>query len=216
MHCHEFRELMFERLSGELTPEQERACSTHEQSCIVCRAELADTKWISTRLRAGWPNEEPMPIRMELPQLAARNWFDVSALWFSRASAGLVMASLLAMVLLRPSIESDGRGVRIAFGPTAASAETRVASLTPEQVRALVAAEVQKEAGTSAQQGSARVQPTAAAPAVAGQVVEVAQQVRQLQRAQATLWQEVQQHSLYLESLWRTNNASMRPARMGQ
>src|SRR5258706_703157 len=103
MLCNQFRDLMFERLAGELTPEQESACSEHELSCVVCRAELADTKWIATRLRAGWPAEESAPLQLALPQRGAGwgNWLDASALWFTRASAALVMACLLALLIVR-------------------------------------------------------------------------------------------------------------------
>src|SRR5438067_81416 len=178
MLCDEFRLLMFERLAGELSSEQERACSTHEQSCVICRAELADTKWISTRLRAGWPSEEPMPIRLQLPEeRGARHWFDVSAVWFSRASAALVMACLLAVVLLRPSVAADAHGLRIAFGAPV-NAPVVAASLNAEQVKAMVAAEVQKAESERAVAVKSEAQAGRVLPAAAagnGQVVEVAQ-----------------------------------------
>ena len=37
MLCNEFRDLMFERLSGELDAQQDAACAQHEQSCVICR-----------------------------------------------------------------------------------------------------------------------------------------------------------------------------------
>src|ERR1051326_8460895 len=113
MLCNEFRDLMFERLSGELTPQQDAACSQHEQGCVICRAELAQFRDVQTKLRAGWPSEEPLPIRVVLPQMAAsRSWLDVSAMWFSRASAGLVAACLLLLLLVRPSVQVGKSGVQ--------------------------------------------------------------------------------------------------------
>lgn len=222
MLCNQFRDLMFERLAGELTPQQESACSEHEQSCVVCRAELADTKWIATRLRTGWPAEEAMPLQLTLPQDGAGlgKWLDSGALWFTRASAALVMACLLALLIVRPTLQSDRDGVRIAFShstaqpaaPATSQAATVSAGLTPEQVRALVQTEVERDV--------ARLQPAAApAPrraAVTGEVADVALQMRQLQRNQATLWQQVQQHGLYLESLWRGGAGGIQPARLTQ
>lgn len=221
MLCNQFRDLMFERLAGELTPEQESACSEHELSCVVCRAELADTKWIAARLRTGWPAEESAPLQLALPQRGAGwgSWLDAGALWFTRASAALVMACLLALLIVRPTLQADRDGVRIAFShaaepvaPTTSQAATASAALTPEQVRALVQTEVEKD--------FARVQPTAApverrAPAT-GEVADASVQMRQLQRNQAQLWQQVQQHGLYLESLWRNGAGGVQPARMTQ
>ena len=82
MLCNEFRDLIFERLSGELTPQQDSACSEHERTCAICRAELAQFRSITIKMRAGWPAEEPMPIHVALPQATSRSWFDVSAVWF--------------------------------------------------------------------------------------------------------------------------------------
>ena len=216
MLCNQFRDLMFERLAGELTLEQESACSEHELSCVVCRAELADTKWIATRLRTGWPAEEPIPLQLTLPQRGPGlgNWLDAGALWFTRASAALVMACLLALLVVRPTLQADRDGIRIAFGHVAAQTQAASvnAGLTPEQVRALVQTEVERNV--------ARLQPAAApvprrTPAT-GEVADVALQMRTLQRNQAQLWQQVQQHGLYLESLWRNGAGGVQPARMTQ
>jgi hypothetical protein len=43
-------------------------------------------------------------------------------------------------------------------------------------------------------------------------VTQVALQVRQMQRNEATLWQAVQQHGMYLDTLWRRTEGEVRPA----
>jgi hypothetical protein len=226
MVCNEFRNLMFERLGGELSPSQETACAEHEQSCVICRAELAQFKWVETRLRAGWPSEEPMPASVLLPhqsaQTASHNWFDLAAVWFARASAALVMACLVAVLLLRPSIEADRGSLHIAFGRDAARPQDQI-TVTQDQLRTMVQAEVNQE--------MARMQPVALAtpanPATATstsaksaddaqRMTQVAFQVRQLQQSQASLWQQVQQHGIYLESLWHRSSGNVRPASFNQ
>ena len=222
MLCNEYRDLMFERISGELTAEQTAACSGHEQTCVVCRAEVADVKWMSTRMRAGWPAEEPLPLQINLPQPAsrvfgARNWFDLGSLWFSRASATLALACLVAFVVLRPSVELGGGALRVAFRGTSS---VQAASLTPEQVQALVNTQVQ---AALANQANVKVESSRPATvqlasdsrsAADTASVQVAMQVRELQRREAALSQQVQQHGLYLESLWRNGAGAVQPANL--
>jgi len=208
MLCNEFRDLIFERLSGELTPQQDSACADHEKSCAICRAELAQFRSITIKMRAGWPSEEPMPISVALPQATSRNWFDVSALWFSRASAGLVAASLLFLVLVRPSVQMGLGGVQMTFGAPAAQAQN-VPTVTESQVKAMVQAAVEAQVAQQAQPQPVAAKPVAQAP----DVTQVAMQVRQMQRNEATLWQTVQQHGMYLDTLWKqTSENPVRPA----
>ena len=204
MLCNEFRDLIFERMSGELTPQQDSACSEHERTCAICRAELAQFRSITVKMRAAWPAEEPMPIHVALPQATSRSWFDVSALWFSRASAGLVAASLLFLVLVRPSVQVGHGNVQMTFGAPVAQAQT----MTEAQVKAMVQAAVQ------AQTAQTQALPVSAKPASqTPDVTQVAMQVRQMQRNEATLWQTVQQHSMYLDTLWKqTSENPVRPA----
>src|SRR2546421_11174776 len=103
MRCNEYRDLLFERMAGELTPDQELNCTAHETTCVVCRAELADFRSVSQKLRAGWPAEEPLPLTVNVHTAPRRapgqeKWLDAAALWFSRASAVAVAACLLAVV----------------------------------------------------------------------------------------------------------------------
>lgn len=209
MLCNEFRDLMFERLSGELDAQQDAACAQHEQSCVICRAELAQFREVQAKLRAGWPSEEPLAIRVVLPQPSpARSWLDAGALWFSRASAGLVAACLLLLLIVRPSVQAGRTGVQIAFG--AAPAQTQLTTAAPAMTEAQVKAMVQ--AAVDAQMAQAK--PVASKPAAqSADMTQVAMQVRQMQRNEATLWQTVQQHGVYLETLWnRTSENVVRPA----
>lgn len=201
MRCDEYRELLFERLAGELAPEQELNCTAHEASCVVCRAELAEFRSVSQKLRAGWPSEDVMPLSVGLPPAGNRNWLDVAGTWFARASAVTVMACLLALVLVRPAVHLDRGGIQFAFDRAPQTAA--VAGVSEQQVKALVQAAVDQRA--------AHAQPAALPEKKAedGRVVQVAMQVQQLQQSQANLWQAVQQHNIYLES----RGAARRPTR---
>src|SRR2546423_4693041 len=114
MRCNEYRELLFERMAGELSPDQELNCTAHETTCVVCRAELAEFRSVTQKLHAGWPAEEPLPLSVVVrpPRTAATAWFDVAGLWFSRASAVAVAACLLAVVLVRPNVHMDRSGLQ--------------------------------------------------------------------------------------------------------
>jgi hypothetical protein len=205
MLCNEFRDLIFERLSGELTSDQDLACAQHEKSCVICRAELAQFREVQGKLRAGWPSEEPLPISVVLPQVERRNWFDVSALWFSRASAGLVAACLLLFLIVRPSVQVGHGGVQIAFGAAPAQAATAPA-VSDAQIKAMV------QAAVDAQLAQPQMKPVSTTATQSPDVTQVALQVRQMQRNEATLWQAVQQHGMYLDTLWRRTEGEVRPA----
>jgi hypothetical protein len=218
MLCSEFHDLIFERLGGELSREQEVSCAEHENSCAICRAEYAQFKRVESRLRTAWPSEDPLPVSVVVAQHAAHNWFDLASVWFARASAALVMACLVAVLLLRPSIEAERGAVHIAFGRDAARPQQGMVAgrftVSQDQLKAMVQAAVDQEIARM-QPADADVQPASATgkPADNGQrVTQVALQVRQLQQSQATLWQRVQQQELYLESLWRTSGENVRPA----
>ena len=213
MLCNEFRDLIFERLSGELTPDQDAACVQHEKSCVICRAELAQFRDVQSKLRKGWPSEEPLPISVVLPEIARRNWLDVGALWFSRASAGLVAACLLLMLIARPSVQVGRSGVQIAFAATPAQ-QSQTVTAAPAVSEAQVKAMVQAAVDAQMSQAQTQARPVATKPVPQpADVTEVAMQVRQMQRNEATLWQTVQQHGMYLETLWnRTAESPVRPA----
>jgi len=210
MRCNEYRELLFERLAGELSADIELNCAAHEAECVTCHAELASFRDVSAKLRAGWPSEDVAPLASVVPAaVPARKWFDVAALWFTRGSSVAVAACLVALVLLRPAVHMDRGGVQIAFAgsPQPQVVATQTAARSEQEVRALVQAAVAAE--------MQRVQPAAAAAPQrhvgdAG-VTQVAMQVRELRDSEARLWQAVQQHNVYLETLWR-NTAELRPA----
>jgi len=214
MRCNEYRELLFERMAGELNAEQELNCTAHETECLVCRAELAEFRDVSAKLRAGWPSEDPAPLAAFVPaHPASRKWFDavldVAGVWFARASSVAVAACLVALVLLRPAVHVDRAGLQVAFGT--AHAAPAAAAPSEHELRAMVQAAVSEQ--------MQRLQPVVA-PAPqrhvgdAG-VTQVAMQVRELRDSEAKLWQAVQQHNVYLETLWR-NSAELRPASLTQ
>src|SRR5262249_32462627 len=156
MVCHEFRNLIFERLGGELSSVQEAECSEHEQQCAICRAEFAQFKLVESRLRAGWPSEDPAPVHVPVTsnkvQTARYNWLDLAAIWFERASVTAVMACLVALLILRPSIEANHGSLNIAFAHDAARPEAQL-TVTHDQLKTMVESEVNLE--------MARMQPAA-------------------------------------------------------
>ena len=192
MLCNEFRDLMFERLSGELTPEQEQATLLHEESCPACRAELKHYGRLVNELRAGWPSEDAPPLGLTLPQAhnPGRAWYDTAGLWLARSSAALVAACLLFAVLVRPTVELDRSGLRVAFAHAAepaAPAPVAPAALTEAQVKALVQTAVEEQlARRGGVQLAAQRQP-ASDPALA-------LELWRLQQSQAGLWQQTQQN----------------------
>lgn len=208
MKCDQFREQIAERLAGELVEPQAHEFDAHEQACAACRVALSEWQRLEGWLRAGWPSEDVPPMGLIVPPRASHTWFDTTRVWFARASTALVVASLVALVLLRPSVEWDRTGVRLAFGPGGPGAEPApAAAVTQQQVEAWVQAAVNK---AMTQPAPASV--TTREGAEAARWGQVGVQLKMLEQSQAFLWQQLQQQGLYLESLWRGPAGRLEPA----
>jgi len=208
MKCEEFHELIVERLSSELSAEREAEFDQHQQACAACQAEVAAWQQLESRLRQAWPSEDVPPLGLVFAAAPPRGWFDHTRVWFARASTALVAGCLLALVLLRPSVEWNQTDLRVAFG---AAARQPVAA-SEAQVQAWVEAAVQEVMSREA----VRLQGASGAPVRAGEEArpggEVLAQLKMLEQGQGLLWQQVQQQEIYLESLWRANRGRLEPA----
>jgi hypothetical protein len=200
-----------ERLAGELSAAQEHECCVHEEGCATCRFELNSLRQVEHMVRASWPSEDAPALRLMPVQTPARNWFDVAGLWFGRASTALVAACLLAMVLLRPSIQLERQGVWLAFGTSAPQVAGPTASpVTAEQTKAWVQAAVDERAALL----RAQMQPVGRGSIQDEKHAEqLNMRLQLLEKSQAFFWQQLQQQSVYLESLWRNSAEQIRPAR---
>lgn len=212
MTCTEFREQILDRIAGELSPEQEQLCSLHERSCQDCGRELARWRRLEGSLRSGWPSEDPPPLTLFLPPRASRDRFQLAWVWFARASAGLIAACLVLLVLLRPTMRWRGSELQIAFGPTVVETERpAVEPLTAEQVKAWVDVAVKQEVAGQLAPAKPALYSTELAKEDAQRGAQVALHLKMLEESQAFLWQQVEQQGLYLQSAWHGSASEIQP-----
>jgi len=214
MNCGDFRDLISERVAAELSSDQAKEFDAHQQVCLTCRDAVRDWQQLEKVLRASWPSEDP-PIPFFLPASKAHaSWLGLVRNWVSVASMTLVGASLLLMVVSRPSIQYGQHALSINFGQTkflagAAPAE----AVSRAEVRAWVQAAVQQ----STAQESARIGP-ASEPSSdlsreeeSRRLARLGVELEMVKETQASLWQQIQQHGLYIESALERPSQQIRP-----
>ena len=206
MNCSDFKEWIPERVSGELTPEQKQEMDTHQASCSACRQAVAEWRQMESLLRSSWPAEDPRR-SFFLPVLPRRaRWLETARTWFGLASMAAVTGCLLLMMFFRPAIHFDRGQLSVNF--SSASSEN-IGMATQPVTQAQVQGWVQDALAQSASQTStmthesASSKPTVASNENADRVAQLAVQVQLLKENQLSLWQEVNQHGLYLQSSWR-------------
>lgn len=209
MNCPDFRELIAERVGGDLSAEQIKQMDAHEQSCSSCHRTLADWREMQSLLLASWPSEDPRrPFYLPNPREQA-GWLGVARNWFAIASMAAVAGCLLMLAILRPSVTFDRHQVSLNFSPAHSEEGTTSA-------QAVTQAEVQewvRQALEPASVGSAKGQPVSGPlvpPSSEEQFRRIAQlgvELEILKENQASLWQQVEQHGLYLQSAWRSSSA---------
>lgn len=205
MNCDDFRELIAERVAGELSGEQTKEFDAHEQVCVTCRDAVRDWRQLENLLRTNWPSQDP-PIPFFLPASKAHtNWLGTVRNWVSVASMTLVAASLFLLVVSRPSIQYGQHALSINFGQTNSRAGTVPAqAVSQAEVRAWVQADVLQ----SMAQESARLQPAARASSdlskeeESRRLARLGVELEMVKETQISLWQQIQQHGLYLQSAW--------------
>ncbi len=214
MDCREFRDSILEALGGELPEEKQTDFARHEAGCAACQRELARSQAVEAALRRGWPVEEPPPgLNLAFRPMSAP-WWEAAWRWFSFASAALVTASLVALVILRPSVAWQGKRLEMAFSGSAVSNPLASQQVTQAQVQAWVRAAVQNAVATESAAGGAPQAALASSskPSEAKRWGEVSSRLQLLRDSQAYLWNQVEEQQLNLRSLWQLTAERAKPA----
>jgi anti-sigma factor RsiW len=216
MNCNEFRDSIAERVDGDLSAARTQEFDAHEHACSACRATAAEWRQLADTLRAAWPSVDPPPHRVLLPTQTSGSWLDVTGRWCSYASMALVAASLLLLVLLRPSIHLDRNQLALSFGSGEANTKS-VSAPGPSQeavqtwARAAVheavlqqVAEFQQASQSAPDRGEAQ------------RLNQLVVRLKMMEETQASLWQRTEEQRVYLQSLWlnapaQGNSPSERP-----
>lgn len=205
MNCSDFKDLIAERMAGELTPERKAEIDAHEKLCPACQHAVADWRQMESLLRSNWPAEDPRR-SFFLPVPPRTRWIETARTWFSLASMAAVTACLLLFALLRPAVRFDRSQLSINFAPThTESGAVPSPVVTEAQVHAWVQDAVAQAVSQRAESTPAVVSKAIPADSEeANRAAQLAVQIQMLKENQASLWQQVQQHGLYLQSSWRT------------
>ena len=133
-------------------------------------------------------------------------WFETARNWFGLASMGAVTVCLLLLAILRPTIAFDRSHLSVNFGRTGVETEAIAA---PAVTQAQVEAWVQQAVAQASSQPPSTVEQTSGSKGipsneeVAQRMTQMGVQMEMLKLNQSSLWQQVEQHSLYLQSAWR-------------
>jgi hypothetical protein len=213
MNCNEFRQSIAERLDGDLSANQVQEFDAHEHGCSGCRAAMVEWRQLTDTLRAAWPSVDPPARRFFLPPKPRSSWLEATQRWLGYASTALVAASLLLLVIFRPSIHMDRSQLAVSFGTGGTKIEnTSATPVTQEQVRTWTQAafrEAMSQRTTGEQQ---------TAQAVADRTGQDTQHLSQLavrlklmEETQASLWQRNEEQRLYLQTLWKGSSVQGAP-----
>jgi len=206
MNCPDFEKLIAERVAEELTAEQRAEMDAHEQSCSGCRHALAEWQRMQAMLLASWPEENPrMSFFLPNPSPPG-SWLETARTWFGLASMATVAGCLLLLAVLRPAVSYDHSQLSINFGTVRSEARAISAqAVTQTQVQAWVrqALEQATAAGATETQPTSGASPIPSSAEQARRVTQLGVQVEMLKENQSALWQQVEQHGLYLQSAWR-------------
>jgi hypothetical protein len=200
MNCNEFRDSIAERMDGELSASLTQDFDAHEHSCSDCRAAAAKWRQLANTLRAAWPSVDPPPHRVFLPPKTSGSWLDATGRWCSYASLALVAASLLLLVLLRPSIHLDRNQLALSFGSGGTNTKS-VSAPSQEVVQAWARAAVHE----AVLQQVAEFQQAAQSTPDRGEAQrlnQLAVRLKMMEETQASLWQRTEEQRLYLQNLW--------------
>jgi Putative zinc-finger len=199
MNCNDFQQRIAERMAGELPAEQKKEMEAHEQTCLACQRAVQEWRQMESLLRASWPPEDPrVPFFVPSPQRQG-GWLTTARTWFGLASMAAVTACLLLLVMLRPSLRYERSQLSINFGRGEKAAVMPAEVVTQAQVQTWV----QQALAQAPVEGTLTAQPTSSNEEAARRIAQIAVQVEMLRRNQLSLWQQVEQHGLYLQSAWR-------------
>ena len=201
MNCDDFRELMSEKVAGELSLEQAKEFDAHQQVCSTCRDAARDWQQLETFLRASYPSQDPpFPFFLPVPKAHA-GWLGTVRNWVSVGSMAIVAATFLLLVLSRPTIEYGQHALSINFGQSSSQARTAPAqAVSRAEVQAWVQAAVQQ----SIAEESTQLQPASQGKSEPSreELARLGAELEMVKETQVSLWQQVQQHGLYMQSAW--------------
>jgi anti-sigma factor RsiW len=210
MNCDDFRGLISEKVAGELPLEQAKEFDAHQQVCSTCRDAVRDWQQLETLLRASWPSEDPpFPFFLPVPKAHA-GWLGTVRNWVSVASMAIVAATFLFLVLSRPTIQYGQHALSINFGQSSSQAGTAPAqAVSRAEVQAWVQAAVQQ----SIAEESAQLQPASQGKNELSkeELARLGAELEMVKETQVSLWQQVQQHGLYMQSAWSRPAEKIRP-----
>ncbi|MGH9831008.1 MAG: anti-sigma factor family protein [Blastocatellia bacterium] len=210
MRCDDFREHIFERLPNELSPEQAKEFDSHAHNCAACQAMMRDWQRLEILLRASWPDENPLsPVLVVAPK-ASYGWLHAAQKWIAASSAILVGACLLLIIILRPSVRAGRQELSFTFGRA-----NPVAGLSQPQVQAWVHAAVEQAMSEQSERLRAASMSVSkpSSEEDAARLVQLSVQLEIIKEAQSSLWQQVQQQGLYLQSASLGFPANTAPSR---
>jgi hypothetical protein len=213
MDCEDFREHIFEQKTKTLSTAQIKDFDAHHQDCPSCRDALRDWQQIESLLRTSWPSEDPqIPFFVPPARAHQARWLYNVRNWVSAASTAFLAASLLVVVLLRPSVQYNRHELSIRFGQTGPPSEAPSAQpLSQVQVEAWArAAAEQVVAQETARSASHSVTDSSNAEG-AEHLARMGVELEMLKETEASLWRQVQQHGLYLQSAWQRPSQPIGP-----
>lgn len=207
MNCSNCKELIPEHVAGDLADALQQEMEAHLATCAACRSAVADWCEMQSLLRASWPAEDARKTFL-LPEIRPRgSWLEATRNWFALGSMATVSACVLLLLLLRPSVRLDHAQLSVDFAPARSqSAALSAQPLTEEQIRSLV-----QQAVASAQSMKAALPATVSMQnpvslEETNRFNQLSVQIQLLKENQLSLWREVQQHGLYLQSSWHPSS----------
>jgi anti-sigma factor RsiW len=215
MNCDDCRKMISERAAGELSPEQTSEFDAHQQTCATCREAVLDYQRLEGLLRSSWPSEDPTAPFFVPTAEVKPNWAHTVRSWVSAASTAAVAASLLLLVIFRPSIQYDPHQLSVNFSransrPTTTSP---VEAVSQAQVQAWVQAAFEQSMAREQTRAQFTSQPASNTPSdeESRKVAQLGVQMEMIKESQTALWQQVQQHGVYLQSAWLGSSARTAP-----
>ncbi|SRR6266852_685350 len=214
MDCEDFREHIFKQETERLSTAETKDFDTHQQICPSCRDALRDWQQIESLLRASWPSEDPRIPFFVPPARGQAGWVYNVRNWVSAASTAVLAASLLLLALLRPSIQYNEHELSFSFGQ--AGSRPQVAPAQPVsqvqvQAWAHAAAEQVVAQETARLQSASRSMSDSSSAEESRRLARMRVELEMLKETEASLWQEVQRHGLYLQSAWQRPSQPIGP-----
>jgi hypothetical protein len=215
MDCEGFREHIFEQKTKKLSTAEIKDFDAHHQNCPSCRDALRDWQQIESHLRASWPSEDPQAPFFAPPASAHQgSWLYNVRNWVSAASTAVLAASLLLVVLLRPSVQYNRHELSFRFGQTDPPSEAPSGQpVSQVQVEAWARAAVEQVVAQETARLQSASHSMSDSPSVeqSRHLARMGVELEMLKETEASLWQQVQQHGLYLQSAWQRPSQPIGP-----